>query len=381
MQLILSDIIIGDKTKSALLEYKCPNCGGDLEFDAATQNMLCPYCDSEIDIAGLVQHEQELGFSGQADNMKWDSSENTQWAPGERDSMNVYVCKSCGGEIIADETTGATHCPYCGNPVVMTSKFSGELRPDCVIPFSVTKEQAIAALQKHYEGKKLLPKIFKDKNHLEEIKGVYVPFWLFDANSKADISYEMTTTRTWSDSDYRYTERSVYSGFRQGSVDFLNVPVDGASKMPDDLMESIEPFDAAQAVPFSTAYLSGFMADKYDVDDSSSVERANKRIKSSTEACFKDTVQGYDSVSVKDSCVNLTNSKAKYALYPVWLLTTKFQNKQYLFAVNGQTGKIVGDLPIDGGLVKKYKLLYTLLFGAASYAILLILHLRGMLPW
>lgn len=362
---------------SVLLEYKCPHCGGKLEFDAATQNMKCPYCDSEIDIAALKQSEDEFNVSAQQDEMNWNAEKST-WEQNEIDSMNVYVCKSCGGEIIADETTGATHCPYCGNPVVMTSKFSGKLKPDLVIPFSVTKDEAKAALKKHYVGKKLLPKIFKDANHLEEIKGVYVPFWLFDAKAQADISFEMKNIRTWSDSDYHYTETSTYSGFRSGTVDFMNVPVDGASKMPDNMMESIEPFDASKAVPFNTAYLSGFMADKYDVDEAQSVGRANKRIKASTEASFRSSVTGYDTVTVKDSHVSLDNSKAKYALYPVWLLTTKFQDKHYLFAVNGQTGKIVGDLPVDTGLARKYKAIYTLAFGAASYVVLLLMHIWGL---
>lgn len=362
------------------IEYKCPHCGGKLEFDAATQNMSCPYCDSEIDISALKQSQEELGFSGRDDDMQWERTAGQEWSAEEAAAMNVYVCKSCGGEIITDSTTGATHCPYCGNPVVMSEKFSGALRPDMVIPFSVTKEQAKQALKKHYEGKKLLPKIFRDENHLDEIKGVYVPFWLFDADARADISYEMTNTRTWSDSDYNYTERSVYSAFRQGSLSFSSVPVDGSSKMPDDMMESIEPFDVTKAVPFNTAYLSGFMADKYDVDDYQSVSRANERIKRSTEDNFRNTVTGYDTVNVKDSSVALSNSKAKYALYPVWLLTTTFKDKQYLFAVNGQTGKIVGDLPVDNKLARKLRILYTLGIGAASWAVLYILFIMGVLP-
>lgn len=339
--------------------------------------MKCPYCDSELDIEALQQNEELLNQMSGEDNMVWENTAGGQWEYGETDGMMVYTCKSCGGEIIADETTGATHCPYCGNPVVMTSNFSGALKPDYVIPFKITKEQAKDALKRHYEGKKLLPSIFKSENHLDEIKGVYVPFWLFDAMSNANISYDMQKTRVWADSNFTYTETSHFAGFRQGSVQFVNVPVDGSTKMPDDMMESIEPFDFSEAVPFNTAYLSGFMADKYDVDDVNSADRANSRIKSSTEEIFKNTVEGFGSVQVKSSSISLSDSKAKYALYPVWLLTTTFENKQYLFAVNGQTGKIVGDLPIDNKLANRYKLLYTLIGGVAAYAGLMILGLIG----
>ena len=362
---------------SDLLDFKCPHCGGDLQFDASTQKMKCPYCDSELDIEALQKNEELLNKSSADDNMVWENTAGSQWADGESDNIKVYSCKSCGGEIVADETTGATHCPYCGNPVVMTSNFSGALKPDYVIPFKITKEQAKDALKKHYEGKKLLAPVFKTENHLDEIKGVYVPCWLFDTVANANISYNMKNLRVWSDKNYNYTETSHYAAFRQGSIQFNNVPVDGSSKMPDDLMESIEPFDFADAVPFKTAYLSGFMADKFDVDDMSSSERANTRIKRSTEAAFMNTVSGYESVEVQSSNISLSESKAKYALSPVWLLTTSFEKKQHLFAVNGQTGKIVGDLPIDKSLVKKYKWMYTLIAGAASYAVLLILGLLG----
>lgn len=363
---------------STLLEFECPCCGGKLEFDASTQTMKCPFCDSEIDVDALGKNEKILDEVGKEDEMHWESTAGQQWEDGEQDSINVYSCNSCGGEIVADETTGATHCPYCGNPVVMTSKFAGKFKPDCIIPFSVTKQQAIDALKKYYEGKKLLPKIFKSENHLEEIKGVYVPFWLFGAQANASVSYKMENVRSWSDKNFMYTETDFYTALRRGSLKFVNVPVDGASKMPDDMMESIEPFDSSKAVDFKTAYLSGFMADKYDINDEQSVPRANERIKKSTEEAFRDTVHGYSAVQVNDSRVNLSDSKAKYALYPVWLLTTTFKGQQYLFAVNGQTGKLVGNLPIDKGLSWKYRLIYTLAFGAASYILLfLITHFGG----
>lgn len=175
----------------------------------------------------------------------------------------LTICKSCGGEIVGDETTAATACPSCGNPVVMTGQFSGALRPDYVIPFKLDKKAAKAALMKHYGGKKLLPKVFQDQNHIDEVKGVYVPFWLFDADVDAHVRYKATRIRTWSDSEYDYTETGYFSVVRGGSIGFERVPVDGSSKMADDLMESIEPFDFSGADDFYDDNGYGFGAE-YD---------------------------------------------------------------------------------------------------------------------
>ncbi|MGN1415595.1 MAG: hypothetical protein ACI4XF_02040, partial [Oscillospiraceae bacterium] len=287
----------------------------------------------------------------------------------------AYVCRSCGGEIVSDENTAATACPYCGSPVVMTGQFSGALKPDFVIPFKLDKEAAKKALNDHCKGKKLLPKIFKDENHIDEIKGVYVPFWLFDADAGAEIRYKATKLRTWSDARYNYTETSYFLVMREGSLGFEHVPVDGSSKIPAELMESIEPFDFSGAVDFKTAYLAGYLADKYDVDAEHSIERANERIKRSTEQAFASTVVGYESSIPESTSIQLTNGKAKYALYPVWILNTTWNGEKYTFAMNGQTGKLVGDLPLDKSAFRRWFAGLTALAGAAAFGISYLLWL------
>ena len=310
-----------------------------------------------------------------ADDMQWESTAGNEWESGETDGLRTYVCKSCGGEIVGDETTGATSCPFCGNPVVMMGQFSGALKPDYVIPFKLDKKAAKEALKKHYQGKRLLPKVFKDANHIDEIKGIYVPFWLFDADANADIRYKATRTSHWSDSDYNYTKTDYYSIWRSGSLGFSGVPVDGSSKIENDLMESIEPFDFSQAVDFQTAYLAGYLADKYDVDAEQSIVRANERIKTSTEQAFQSTVQGYVTVIPEYSGVRLFNTNAKYALYPVWILNTSWNGKKYTFAMNGQTGKLVGDLPLDKSALMKWRIALTGIVGAAACLISYLLWL------
>ena len=359
---------------SDIIEYKCPACGGKLEFDSSSQKMKCPFCESEFEVDSIKDHDNCLE-NIKEDDMNWDSDAGSQWQQGEADNMKVYKCKSCGGEIITDQTTSASKCPYCDNPVVMSGNFSGDLKPDYIIPFKFDKEAAKAALNKHIEGRKLLPKVFRDQNHIDEIKGVYVPVWLFDANAEAKMLFKGEKIRSWSDGKFNYVERNYYFIQREGNVEFEGVPVDGSTKMQDELMESIEPFDFKDAVDFKTAYLSGFLADRYDVSAEESIERANDRIKNTTEQIIAGTVQGYNTVSRENSSVRLNSAKAKYALYPVWILNTTWENQKYIFAMNGQTGKFVGDLPIDKGASARWFLGIAAAVTAVSFGISLLLGL------
>ena len=352
---------------STLLDYKCPCCGGAIEFNTTAQKMKCPYCDTEFEMEALREYDQVLQDDA-PDEMNWETNAGCEWQ-GEDENFVTYICQSCAGEIICDKTTAATSCPYCGNPVVMAGNLSGTLKPDYIIPFKFDKNAAKNGYFNHIKGKKLLPKIFKDANHIDEIKGMYVPVWLFDAGANASIRYRATRVRHWSDSNYNYTETKYYAILRGGNIAFERVPVDGSEKMDDALMESIEPYNFNEAVDFQTAYMAGYLADKYDVTAEESIGRANQRIKTSTEQAFRSTVQGYTTVMAENSNIRLNNGKAKYALYPVWILNTTYEGKKYTFAMNGQTGKFVGDLPCDMGLFRKYLFTIGGIASAAAFAL------------
>lgn len=354
-----------------LLEYKCPCCGGALEFDSTLQKVKCPFCDTTFEVEALKAKDAQLEKDA-PDSFEWDQKAGSEWQEGETGGLRSYVCNSCGGEIVGDAETAATTCPFCGNAVVMTQNLSGMLKPDYVIPFKLDKQAAKDGLKKHLRGKRLLPKIFKDENHIDDIRGIYVPFWLYDASVDANVRYKAEKVEMWSDSNYNYTKTSYYSVLRGGGLSFQNVPADGSAEMPDDLMESIEPFDFSEAVDFQTAYLAGYFADRYNVTEADNIERINARIKSSTENMFKSTVEGYDSVIVENSSIQVKNGKAKYALFPVWLLNTSWKGKQFTFAMNGQTGKFVGNLPIDRGAFWRW---WAGIFAASSVAAYLIMLL------
>lgn len=329
--------------------------------------MKCPYCDSEFDINAVVQHDSEM--ISENEEMKWDTNAVSKWNESELSGMSIYSCKSCGAEIMTNSTTAASKCPYCDSPIVMSDSFSGDLKPNYVIPFKLNKEEAKTALNRYLNGKTLLPNVFREENHIDEIKGIYVPVWLFDAEANAKISFKAEKRRTWNDNSYNYIEISTYSAYRSGKVVFELVPVDGSEKMDDDLMESIEPYNFKEAVDFNMAYLSGYLADRYDVSSEQSIGRANDRIRKSTEDAFQETVTGYNSVMIEKSNIKLNNGKAKYALYPVWILNTTWNGEKYTFAMNGQTGKFVGDLPVDKIKAAKWFGAISVIGTAAVYAL------------
>lgn len=357
-----------------MIVYKCPCCGADIQYAAGTDKLKCMYCDNEYEIDTLVNYEKALSKQ-KPESFSWktydEKSGNGDWQEGEMSRLRSFSCSHCGGEIIGDGSTMATTCPYCDNPVVMNEAVQGLLRPDFVIPFKVSRSEVGERYSNFTKKRPFLPKTFRAENRIDSIKGIYVPFWLFDAQSTGDAHYKGTKVRTWSDSRYIYTKTDFYSVVRAGSMGFEKVPVDGSTKMDDALMESLEPFDYKEAVDFNTAYLAGFFADRYDVDVAHSIERANARIRSSTDETIKGTVSGYNTLTSESVNVQIDEGDIHYALMPVWVCSTDYQGTPYLFAVNGQTGKTVGNLPVD----RKKRFLFGTSVFAAAFAVTLALLL------
>ena len=365
--------------------YKCPACTGPLHFAGASGMLECEYCGSMYEVSDMEQlyaaKEKQAAdaFSKETDEKKSSSEgsvfddineHNANWNDdsiehnwGLEDGMRSYSCPSCGAELICDETTAATSCPYCGNPTIIPGQFSGELKPNYIIPFKLDKNAAKEALKRHYKGKILLPKTFSNDNHIEEVKGIYVPFWLFSAQAKANISYTATRTHVYRSGDYEVTRTDHYAVSRSGSASFDKIPTDASRKMPDDYMDSIEPFDYNELKEFSSAYMPGYLADKYDVSIDESKERADIRCENSIAELLRNDITGYNTVVERGRKIGLKRGEVKYALLPVWILNTRWNNTNYMFVVNGQTGKIVGDLPVDK---KKLNLIRTGVFAGVT---------------
>ncbi len=323
-------------------EHKCPGCGAKLKWNADEQKMKCDYCDNIYDIETLEEFDRES---------KEKSSDNYEWTPyqvnGNVGGLQTYVCESCGGEISASEDQAATSCPFCDSPVILSNNVSGVLKPDLIIPFSKTKEDAQNALRKFCKRKPLLPPTFISEHHIEEIRGLYVPFWLYNCNAAGKMRFDATKVKKWSTEEFDYTKTEHYMVIREGGAFFDDVPVKGSSNVEARYMEAIEPFKTDEGKAFQDAYLSGYLADKYNISSVDAQPRANERVKKGMEQLLTATVVGYDTVTAQSSSMRLETGNIRYAMMPVWILSTKYRGKIYKFAMNAQTGKFVGELPVS----------------------------------
>ncbi len=327
-----------------VLEYKCPCCGAGLAFGEDVQKMKCEYCDNTFDIE--VVKEFNASLEKQEETQIELEHQGKDWSPEEQSHIRVFVCPSCGGELITDTNTAATFCPYCENPAILETRLSGGMRPQYVLPFKTGKEDAQKAFLNLCKGKKLLPKVFMAQHRIEKITGIYVPFWLYSCTGTLSADYRATRIHTWADSDYRYTKTDHYLLHRTGSANFVQIPIDGSRKMDDTIMESIEPFNFNELVSFDTAYLSGFYADKYDVDSEEGKKRIQQRVDDSLNTMLQSSLTGFVSAVPSARQSTISQNSAQYVLLPVWMLHTRYNDKTYVFAMNGQTGKMTGTFPI-----------------------------------
>lgn len=384
------------------LTYQCPNCHGVLEFDSASGMLACAHCDSTFEpqaIEALYARKQAEADAKAADGAAPAPEGSAEAAPGEgapseaaspgeapagtstaepgaqgqpeaADPVQAYLsranweklpedqvialdCTSCGAQLMADRTTAATRCPYCGNSTIVGGQLAGALKPDLVIPFKKDRDAAIAAYRAYCSGKKLLPDAFLEEGHIQEITGVYVPFWLYTGNANAALDTSARNVRVWVDTKNTYTATDHFNVHRAGTMAFHQVPVDGSAKMPDAHMDAIEPFDYGELAPFSLGYLPGYLTDRYDQDVHDCEGRMHGRVSTTCGSTLQGTIGSYMEVDPADAAVTMNVERVDYALLPVWMLHTRWRDGDYLFAMNGQTGKVVGDLPIDGGKCAK----------------------------
>lgn len=343
-----------------VLDNKCPACGAKICFNPKNQMWDCEYCGSKFTLDEMKKY----------DNASTEKANDNRVKPVKKlDGFDVYRCKNCGAEVMADETTTSTFCVYCGSSAILKDKLIDGVAPSLIIPFKKVKEDAINAFKGLSKGRILMPKLFNDEKNIEKISGVYIPFWTYDLKVSGKIDFNATDVTSWSDANYRYVKTNTYLSKRNGSMNFERILVDGSSRFDDDLMDSLEPFNYNDLVAYNHAYLSGFLAEKYDVGSDVAIERASNRAMNSAVDIFKESVNHQTKV-VANNGLNVDKVDDEYVLLPVWMVNVKYNGKNYTFAMNGQTGEIVGNIPLN---VKKTIVIAIVLFVLLFILIFLVL--------
>ncbi len=383
----------------AVITYKCPNCGGELTFQPTTQKYRCEYCASAFSQEELEKMQPAAGVPGQGEGdrpargsdgqaaREGVPSGETVWSgmPGQGEADRPargsdgqaaqaggreYYCPSCGAQIVTDETTAASFCYYCHNPVVLSGQVSGEFLPDKIIPFAIDQKQATERFLSYVRGKRFVPRAFFDKSQIEKISGVYFPYWMVDLDLEGGLRAEGRNIRVWRSGDTEYTETSVFDVERAGEIHLEDISRNALKKANRKLAERVLPYDAEKMQPFHMGYLSGFLAERRDIEREELEAGVRTEAKDYGERLLVDTVHGYSSVSVRDCRLDFRKENWDYALLPVWTVTYKGKDgKMYYYSMNGQTGNVSGELPID---YKKVGLL-----GLAVFLAVFLLGLTG----
>jgi DNA-directed RNA polymerase subunit RPC12/RpoP len=316
---------------SSVKEYKCLNCSAPLTFDPTSGKWKCHHCFSVFSKDELDEKNEDV------------SSENLD----DDSELDSYRCSSCGAELIADKTTSATFCIYCKSSAIIKQRLSGQFKPKYVIPFKLTKDNAKSIYRTWIQKKLFAPSIFKRDDEIDKITGIYAPFWLFDCLAKGNTRGEGKKIRTWRSGDYEYTETKYYYVEREGNLSYEKIPVDASTKLDDKFMNMIEPYDYKELEDFSMHYMSGFMAERYDVEKEESQKVMKKRVEEFVNSRLNETISGYSSYLKHSSNTQLNDVEIDYALMPVYLIIDSYKDKKHMFLINGQTGKVVGETPID----------------------------------
>lgn len=341
------------------ITYKCPNCGGSLVFDPESGKYACEYCFSKFEKDDLPNEEQS------------EQSEQTKQS-GQAEAVE-YHCPSCGAEIITDETTAATFCFYCHSPIVLSGKLEGEYLPDGVIPFKITREEAVEKFQEWIGKKKFIPRGFYSKRQIEKLTGVYFPYWLYECETDGSMNGTAKDLRVWRTGETEYTETKTYSIRRAGEVRFRHLPKTALKKAQNAMLKGIFPYHFEEAEKFHMGFLSGFQAEKRDIDKESLIEEIHQEIREYTEKRMRDTISSHNSFSMDSQNCRIKKEDFQYMLLPVWIMTYRERGSRiFYFAMNGQTGEVIGKLPVH------YQKLF-LLSAGVFLAVLILMLLGGLI--
>ncbi len=338
-------------------KYSCKVCGAELYFDPGRGKMHCDYCESDFDPAeyDFVPGEEE----GQDETIAQGVDEETGAASAaagvqqatddsvSTDDLVVYKCPNCGAEVITSNKTVATTCVYCNRAITLTGNVGGQFRPDYVLPFEKTREDVERAYKELCRKSFLTPRLFTREATIKKIKGMYIPYWLYSFKGTVALDVYGEKVHIHRHGDDEITETASYNVQEEAEGRFNRIPADAMKEMDNLMMDSLEPFDFNKLQKFNPAYLSGFYTQQWDETSSDNEPRAKARAKESLSGSAMRHSGSFTSTRIKSEHYDWSEQKVEQAMLPVWMMYTEYKGKNYIFGMNGQTGKILGEIPQD----------------------------------
>ncbi|MDI9498879.1 MAG: hypothetical protein QM270_10415 [Bacillota bacterium] len=357
-------------SQSATSTVKCPNCGAGIAYQPDVGAYRCDFCRSSFTTAEMNELTAKRNLSQQRHE---DIASRPAGSGVDQAHIHGYNCQSCGAQVVTTDTTTATFCYYCHNPVIITGRLHGDFLPDQMIPFRISREQAEESFKKWTGSKRLLPDDFTSASTLEKLTGLYLPYWY--TNAHCDIKYQGTSvsSRTWTSGDIEYTETTTRRHVRYGDVELRDVGMVAFSKFDEDLLNGISPYSMDDAEAFQMPLLSGYLSESFDRSRDDMTEPMNQQAGSHANAVLNQSLSPY---IVRDEQRDITVFLGDwlYTLLPTWVLTYNYNKHTYVYAVNGQTGQTYGELPLD-----RRKL--AILSGIIAAVVLVLLLVGGYFIW
>ena len=306
---------------------KCQSCGGTLRFEPNKQMLVCDYCNNEFKIEDIQNKDKE----------------NEEYCH----NLNECRCQSCGASMVIDANIASSTCVYCHSPITITSKLEGEIKPDKIIPFNYDIEQTKKIFLENVKKRKFIPKSYFNKEQLNNIQGIYYPFWIVDIDLSANATFSATKVSTWSNGSYRYTKTSYYNLDRSGDIHLEDVSSCAIKNVNKKMLEGIFPYPKDKHLDFNKSYLVGYKSHKRDLSKEDIHDDIYAKIKEYSIEQLQSNISFYNTINVKSYNHNIHKDSWSYVFVPIYLLTYTKKDKTYTYAMNGYTGKVYGEYPIS----------------------------------
>lgn len=325
--------------------YECKTCGAVLYWNTKSNSLKCEYCDSEFDISEFEDNSKKATQEAPKVDLTY-----TTTGEDIAEDMTVLKCDNCGAEVVTSKTTMATECAYCGQALSVSHNTAGDFRPEKIIPFKIDKKQAKETYFKYAKSSFLTPKEFQDINIIDKMQGIYVPYNLHSLDTFVDSELtcrNITSERVGND---KVTTTKTYEVKVKAEGRFDSIPINASKQMDVVTMEAIEPYDFNNIKEFNPAYMAGYFAEQPDKNHDDTTVKARQRAKDAMKEKILETADSFEDFETKTFIRyddEFENEMHEYAMMPVWLCNVTYKNQKYTFLINGESGKIIGKLPLN----------------------------------